>query len=87
MEFAAAFSVLTKEGLSFMEYSFQFCQLAQRTTFHDMTLKSLFWIGANYNHSVDLPDIKGDTEGSCPQMSGEHLPPTGTIRHVAKPRV
>lgn len=42
MEFAAVFSALTQEGLSFMEYSFQFCQLAQRITFHDETLKSLF---------------------------------------------
>ncbi|KAL0185592.1 hypothetical protein M9458_017262, partial [Cirrhinus mrigala] len=33
--------------------------LATMSALHDATLSSLFWIGANYNHPVDLPDTTG----------------------------
>ncbi|ROJ62535.1 hypothetical protein DPX16_21521 [Anabarilius grahami] len=42
-----------------MDYSLQFCRLPVNSTYEDETLRSLFWIGANYHHPVDLSDTKG----------------------------
>lgn len=48
MDYAAEFTALAREELSFVDYTSCFCQLGHQTLFNDETLKSLFWIGANY---------------------------------------
>lgn len=42
-----------------MDFALRFSQSAVRTAFDNETLKSLFWIRANYYHPVDLPDTYG----------------------------
>ncbi len=59
METAARFSALARRDLPLVEYAREFCGLAVCTALDDVTLNSLFWIGANYYHSVDLPDTTG----------------------------
>ncbi|KAL0173806.1 hypothetical protein M9458_029774, partial [Cirrhinus mrigala] len=59
MEVAACFSALARRDLPFVEYAREFCGLATMLVLDDATLNSLFWIGANYYHSVDLPDTTG----------------------------
>lgn len=56
MENAARFSAVACERLSLMDFALRFSQLALRMAFDDETLKSLFWIRANYYLPVDIPD-------------------------------
>lgn len=44
---------------NFFDFTESFCHLAITCPFDDETLKSLFWIGANYHHAVDLQDTTG----------------------------
>lgn len=37
---------------------FNFCQIAEQIDFDNNTLKSLFWVGANFHYPCDLPDLK-----------------------------
>lgn len=59
MDYAARFIGLAQEGLPFLDYTLHFCQLAQRAALDDEMIKSLYWIGANYYHQGDLPDMQG----------------------------
>lgn len=59
MNYAAKFAALTRRGQNLMDYTLQFCHLAVRSPFDDETIKTLYWIGANYKHQVDLPDMQG----------------------------
>ncbi len=59
METAARFSALARRDLPLVEYAWEFCGLATTTALDDATINSLFWIGANYHHPVDLPDTSG----------------------------
>lgn len=59
MDLAVQFAALVHSGLNIFDFHFYFVKLAERTAFDDETSKSMFWIGANYYHPVDLPDTKG----------------------------
>lgn len=85
MEYAALFTASAREGLLLRDYSLRFSQLAHRTAFNDETLKSLYWIGANYHRPEELPDIKKDTwreavlrclESVYPQITTPSMPPS-----------
>lgn len=56
MENAALFTELAHKGLTLLDYTVQFCTVAQWKTLDDGTLKSLYWIEANYHLLIDLPD-------------------------------
>ncbi|KAI2662474.1 Zinc metalloprotease ZmpB [Labeo rohita] len=56
MEVATHFSALAHRDLPFVEYAREFCGLAMMSGLDDATINSLFWIEANYNRPVDLPD-------------------------------
>lgn len=58
MDYAAEFAALARRGQHLLDYTLQFCHLAIRSPFEDETIKSLYWIGANYEHQVDLPDLQ-----------------------------
>ncbi len=47
------------KNLPLLEYAVEFSQLVVLTAFDNVTLNSLFWIGANYHRPVDLPDTTG----------------------------
>ncbi|KAK2881359.1 hypothetical protein Q8A67_018627 [Cirrhinus molitorella] len=59
MEFAARFIALAQRSQDLEDFVRDFSYFATTTTFDNETLKSLFWIGANSHHSVDLPDTTG----------------------------
>ncbi|KAL0203317.1 hypothetical protein M9458_001335, partial [Cirrhinus mrigala] len=59
MEVATHFSALAGRDLPFVEYAWEFCGLATMSVLDNTTLNSLFWIGANYNRPVVLPDTTG----------------------------
>lgn len=56
MEYVAKFAAVAQMSHDFLIYTEQFCRLAITCPYDDETLKSLFWIGANYHHQVDLTD-------------------------------
>ncbi len=81
---AAFFTSLARKDLPLLEYAVEFTFLM---AFNDAVLNSLFWIGANYHRSVDLPDTTGgrrlsgvwrvscpDQEHSQTQSPAHHLP-------------
>ncbi len=59
METAIRFAILARLDLPFYEYAGEFCKLAVATTEDDATFNHLFWLGANFYRSVDLPDAMG----------------------------
>ncbi len=56
---ATKFAALAHQDLPFVEYTREFCGLANFATLDDATLNSLFWIGVNCHRPVDLPDTTG----------------------------
>lgn len=87
IEITAEFSTLAQKGLSFLDYSLNFFRLAQQTTFNDETLKSLFWIRANYHRPVDGRPPRHQRiymEGGQSEMSGERLPPESFTRQACR---
>ncbi len=56
---AVLFVFLARKDLPLVEYAVEISQLAILTAFDDAALNSLFWIGANYHHPVDLPNTTG----------------------------
>ncbi len=58
MESTAQFAALAHRDL-FYEYAGEFFGDAAATAWDDTTLNSLFWLGANCHHPVDLPDTTG----------------------------
>lgn len=61
MDLAAEFTAFAHEGLPVLEYNVRFCQLTLGSHFDDKTLKSLYWVGANYYNPLDLPEISKGT--------------------------
>jgi len=59
MEYSAKFAAVAQMSHNLLDFTVNFCHLAVTNLFIDETLKSLFWIGANYLHPVDLPDTSG----------------------------
>ncbi|XP_058601096.1 mucin-7-like [Onychostoma macrolepis] len=53
------FSALALRDLLLMEYAQEFCGIVASMALDDATMNSLFWIGANYDRPVDLPDTTG----------------------------
>ncbi|KAL0190721.1 hypothetical protein M9458_013419, partial [Cirrhinus mrigala] len=49
----------TRRDLPFADYVQEFCRLAMMSGLNDAAINSLFWIGTNYYHPVDLPDTTG----------------------------
>lgn len=66
MELATEFVALARRGLTMLDYTLEFCLLAE-------TLKSLYWIRVNYYLQIDLPDMKGldwrEANVRCLEMS------------------
>lgn len=58
LDYAAKFAAITRESLYFLVFT-ENCRLAVTSPFNNETLKSLFWIEANYHHPVDLPYTSG----------------------------
>lgn len=50
------FSTVAQITHNFLDFTECFCCLAVTCPYDDETLKSLFWIGANFHHAVQLPD-------------------------------
>ncbi len=59
METAIRFATLARLDLPFYEYTGEFYKLAVATMEDDATFNHLFWLGANFHRSVDLPDTIG----------------------------
>ncbi|KAK2887344.1 hypothetical protein Q8A67_015572 [Cirrhinus molitorella] len=50
---------MAQETHDLFSFTPKFCRLAVTCPYDDETLKSLFWIGANFHQPVDLPDTTG----------------------------
>lgn len=85
MDHAAQFTAMARESTDFFVFYWEFFfRLAIPSPYDDETLKSLFWIGVNFHHPVDLPDTTGLIfEGSHHPVSGERPSP---IQDPARPR-
>jgi len=59
MDFAAKIATLARSSQSILDFTMEFCHLAICSPYDDETLKSLYWIGVNFQHPVDLPDTQG----------------------------
>lgn len=59
MEWAAKFSAVTRESHDLVTFALGFARLPVTCPFDNECLKSLFWIGVNCHHPVDLPDTTG----------------------------
>ncbi|XDV51987.1 hypothetical protein PO909_020772 [Leuciscus waleckii] len=51
--------VMAQESQNFFSFVKDFCRLAVTSTLDDESLSTLFWIGATFNHPIDLPDTTG----------------------------
>lgn len=54
MDIAAQFAALAE-----LLYGERFCHLTVQTPYDDKTIKSLFCIGVNFHHPIDLADTQG----------------------------
>lgn len=69
------YAALARRSQDLMDYTLHFCFLAIRSPYDDETIKSLYWIGANYYHQADLTDTLGESpfcdvwRGSTPDPS------------------
>ncbi|ROL45984.1 hypothetical protein DPX16_15543 [Anabarilius grahami] len=59
MVFGSMFTLVARNNPDFCSFTKEFISVALACPYDDETLKSLFWIGANYHRPVDLPDTSG----------------------------
>ncbi|ROI49016.1 hypothetical protein DPX16_7171 [Anabarilius grahami] len=59
MEYSDMFVLVAQESHDFCLFTKRFISVALACPYDDQTLKSWFWIGANYHRPVDLPDTSG----------------------------
>jgi len=59
MDDRARIIVLAQENQNLFSFIKDFCCLAVTSALNNETLKTLFWIGATFQHHIDLPDTIG----------------------------
>lgn len=80
MDYAAKFTAVAQMSHNFFTFTEHFCHLVVTSK----TLKSFFWIGANYHYPVDLPDTSGlDWREAIIRCLESIYPP---VQNTARPR-
>lgn len=81
MDFTAKFAAVAQMSKDFFVFTDQFFRLAITCPYDDETLKSLFWIGANYHRPVDHPGRRASGQTtSSKQLSDPVAPPPASNR-------